>query len=230
MTPTLVCVQIATRTTLVNGLTLFGFAFLCATLSSGAACGQESETTAGSHAAEKRSSGEAKQDAKEERKEGPEEEMEGPEPRTDFTVMFGSDFVRPGSLPRANLSVGMGHVFECLRRDPLGDGITFGYAYENTGAHGFFHSAFGEHSELLGLMRDFPIGRARKVDAYNWLQGGLSSLTGDVHVHNRFSGSESVGLKIHLTRSSAIWVDESYNKVATLPWYTITSVGYTYSR
>ena len=107
--------------------------------------------------------------------------------------------------------------------------MTFAYAYENAGTHGFFYSSFGEHSELLGQMRNFRLSRKHHVDAYNWLQGGLSSLTGDEKVHNRFSWNESVGLKFHLNRKNAIWVQETYNKVVTLPWYTVTSIGYTYS-
>jgi hypothetical protein len=157
------------------------------------------------------------------------EEKELPEPRTDFTLLVGSDFVRPGSLPRANLSLGMGHTFDVLEKDPLGRGVTFGYAYENTGTHGFFHTNFGEHSELLGQMRDFRVWKKHHITGYNWLQGGISSLTGDTKVHNRFSWNETLGVKFHLNRFNAIWVEETYNKVVTVPWYTVTSVGYTYS-
>jgi hypothetical protein len=157
------------------------------------------------------------------------EKGEEPEPRTDITLLVGSDFVRPGSLPRVNLSLGVGHDFEALKKDPLGSGVTFGYAYENTGTHGFFHTNFGEHSELLGQMRDFHLSRKHHIAAYNWLQGGISSLTGDTKVHNRFSFNETVGVKFHLNRFNAIWVEETYNKVVTVPWYTVTSIGYTYS-
>ena len=30
-------------------------------------------------------------------------------------------------------------------------------------------------------------------------------------------------------RSDSVWIQESYNKVVTVPWYTTTSAGYTYS-
>ena len=187
---------------------------------------QEGEPSSSAKAAEHQEGSVEKEDKKEEEKE---EEIEAPEPRTDFTLLIGSDFVRPGSLPRANLSVGVGHVFGFLKKDPLGSGVTFGYAYENTGTHGFFHTNFGEHSELLGQMRDIKLGHMKHVNAYNWLQGGISSLTGDDRIHNRFSFSETIGAKFHLNRSNALWVQESYNKVVTIPWYTITAVGYTFS-
>src|ERR1022692_1621037 len=57
---------------------------------------------------------------------------------TDFFVMPGSDFDRPGLVPRANLNIGIGHTFGFLKKDPLGDELTFAYTYENAGTHGFF--------------------------------------------------------------------------------------------
>jgi len=39
----------------------------------------------------------------------------------DLFVMAGSDFDRPGLLPRANYSIGIGHMFGFLKKDPFGD-------------------------------------------------------------------------------------------------------------
>ena len=156
------------------------------------------------------------------------EEAEEPEPATDLTVFIGSDFVRPGLLPRANLNVAIGHGFHFLRKNPLGSKLTFGYTYENTGTHGFFHTRFGEHTEQLGLLRDIKLGHSERFSAYTIVQAGISSLTGD-KVQNRFSTSPGVGFVTHFSRSQSLWLQELYNKVVTVPWYTVSSVGYTYS-
>ena len=156
------------------------------------------------------------------------EEKEEPEPRTDFTVYVGSDFVRPGGLPRANLQFAVGHKFDGLLKDPLGSVLVFNYAYENAGTHGFFHTQYGSHSEDFGVMRDFHISERHHVSGYNLLQAGMSTLTGDT-VSNHFNFNENVGVKFHINRFNAIWVQETYNKVVTVPWYTVTSIGYTYS-
>src|SRR5580704_1934185 len=50
-----------------------------------------------------------------------------PSTSTDLFVMFGSDIDRPGSLPRANYNIGIGHTFAFLKKDPIGDELTFGY-------------------------------------------------------------------------------------------------------
>src|SRR6516164_6325462 len=68
----------------------------------------------------------------------------------DLFIMFGSDFVRPGLLPRSNYNIGLGHTFGFLKKDPIGDEVTFAYTYENAGSHGFFHTDFGSHTESLG--------------------------------------------------------------------------------
>ena len=72
---------------------------------------------------------------------------------TDLFVMFGSDFVRPGLAPKANYNIGLGHTFAFLKKDPIGDELTFGYTYENGGSHGFLHTPFGSHTEALGIMK-----------------------------------------------------------------------------
>ena len=194
--------------------------------------GQVAEAQEGHPGAEaQRQAGEASEVQSEEKAEGKQEgkeEKEKPEPATDLTIFVGSDFVRPGLLPRANLAVAIGHNFHFLRRDPLGSKLTFAYTYENTGTHGFFHTSFGEHTEQLGLLRDIRLGHSEKFSAYTIVQAGISSLTGD-KVQNRFSTSPGVGLVSHFMRSQSLWVQELYNKVVTVPWYTVTSVGYTFS-
>src|ERR1700739_3315692 len=58
----------------------------------------------------------------------------------DLFVMLGSDFDRPGMLPRANYNIGVGHTFGFLQKDPFGDELTVAYSYENAGAPGFLHT------------------------------------------------------------------------------------------
>ena len=45
---------------------------------------------------------------------------------TDLFVMIGSDFDRPGLVPRSNYNIGIGHTFGFLKKDPFGDELTFG--------------------------------------------------------------------------------------------------------
>src|SRR5580704_16939164 len=52
---------------------------------------------------------------------------------TDLYIMMGSDFVRPGLLPKANYNIGIGHTFGFLKKDPIGDELTFAYTYEDGG-------------------------------------------------------------------------------------------------
>ena len=151
---------------------------------------------------------------------------------TDVFVMAGSDFVRPGLAPRVNLNVGVGHTFSCLKKNPFGDEITFAYTYENAGSHGFWHSNYGAHTEAIGLMKNFSIKgiNSDKLTFYGWPQIGLTSITGGSNVQNRLYGGVGVGAAIHFTKNHAIWVQENFNKVVSFPWYTSTSIGYTYSR
>src|ERR1700758_2473067 len=90
----------------------------------------------------------------------------------DLFIMFGSDLVRPGLLPKANYNIGIGHTFAFLKKNPFGDEITFGYTYENAGSHGFLHTPFGAHTEALGLMKNFAIPKSKRVSGYTWIQGG----------------------------------------------------------
>jgi hypothetical protein len=140
-----------------------------------------------------------------------------------------ADFVRPGLLPRANYNIGIGHTFVFLKKDPIGDEITVSYTYENAGSHGFFRSINGSHTETLGVMKNFALPKTKRVSGYTWIQGGLTSITGNAFVQNRFYNGESLGAIVHLNDYRSIWIQESFNKVVTLPWYTTTSTGYTWS-
>jgi hypothetical protein len=148
---------------------------------------------------------------------------------TDLFVGIGSDFDRPRLLARANYGIGIGHTFGFLKKNPVGDELTSGYTYENAGAHGFLHTDFGEYTENVGLMKNFVLPKTKLVSGYTWIQGGITSYTGNANVRNRFASSASLGAIIHLSYHNSIWIQESYNKVVTVPWYTTSSVSYTYS-
>ena len=143
--------------------------------------------------------------------------------------MFGSDLVRPGSLPRANYNIGIGHTFELLKKDLLGDEITFAYTYENGGSHGFLHTDHGAHTESLGIMKNFGLPRTKFVTGYTWIQEGLTSFTGSGGVQNRFYNGEALGAIVHFTAHNSVWIQEMYNKIPGSPWYTTASIGYTRS-
>jgi hypothetical protein len=148
---------------------------------------------------------------------------------TDLFVMIGSDFDRPGLLPRANYNIGIGHTFGFLKKDPIGDELTFGYTYENAGTHGFLHTADGEHTESAGVMKNFSLPKTKVMTGYTWLQSGVTSFTGHTHVQNRLDSGVSLGAIVHFNNNNSIWLQESYSKVVTVPWYTTSSIGYTYS-
>jgi len=155
--------------------------------------------------------------------------QESPSTSTDLFVMFGPDFDRPGLLPRANYNIGIGHIFGFLKKDPIGDELTFGYTYENAGTHGFLHTAFGEHTESLGVMKNFSLPKTKTVTGYTWIQSGITSYTGNARVQNRLDSGVSLGAIVHFNNSNSIWIQESFSKVVTVPWYTTSSIGYTYS-
>ena len=154
---------------------------------------------------------------------------QAPSTSTDLFVMGGSDFDRPGLVPRANYNIGIGHTFGFLHKDPFGDELTFGYTYENAGTHGFLHTSFGEHTESLGIMKNFSLPKTKVWTGYTWIQSGLTSYTGYANVHNRLDSGLSLGAIAHCSFHSSIWIQESYSKVVTVPWYTTSSIGYTYS-
>lgn len=148
---------------------------------------------------------------------------------TDLFVMIGSDFDRPGLLPRSNYNIGIGHTFGFLKKDPIGDELTFGYTYENAGTHGWLHTPFGEHTESAGVMKNFGLPGTKIVTGYTWLQSGITSYTGNAKVQNRLDSGVSIGAIVHFNNNSSTWIQESYSKVVTVPWYTTFSIGYTYS-
>jgi len=157
-------------------------------------------------------------------------EMGGPSGVTnDLFVMSGSDFDRPGLLPRANYSIGMGHMFSFLKKNPFGDELVFSYMYENAGMHGFLHTAFGEHTESMGLMKNFPLPDTRRLTGYTLMQAGIASFTGNASVQNRMSSGLSLGAIVHFNRHNSAWIQESYGKVITMPWFTTSSIGYGWS-
>jgi hypothetical protein len=130
---------------------------------------------------------------------------------------------------RANYEIGIGHMFDFLKKDPFGDALTFGYMYENSGTHGFLHTAFGEHTESVGVMKNFPLPATKRLTGYTWIQTGITSYSGNPRLQDRLDSSLSLGAIIHLSRHSSIWIQESYGKVVTVPWYTTSSIGYTWS-
>jgi len=91
--------------------------------------------------------------------------------------MLGSDFVRPGLAAKANYNIGLGHTFAFLKKDPIGDELTFAYTYEDGGS-GFWHSQFGSHTESFGVMKNFGLPKTKRVSGYTWVQVGITSLTG----------------------------------------------------
>ena len=107
--------------------------------------------------------------------------------------------------------------------------MTFTYTYENAGSHGFFHTNFGSHTEALGIMKNFNLPKTKVVTGYTWVQAGLTSFTGYAHVENRFYEGDALGAAIHFNHHNGLWIQESYNKIPTVTWYTTTGIGYTWS-
>jgi len=142
--------------------------------------------------------------------------------------MMGSDFDRPGLLPKANYNIGIGHTFAFLKKDPIGDELTFSYTYEDAGS-GFWHSKYGSDTESFGVMKNFNLPKTKRVTGYTWIQGGITTFTGNATLQNHFYDGESLGAVIHFTSHHSIWIQESFNKVLSVPWYTTTSIGYTRS-
>ena len=154
---------------------------------------------------------------------------EGAGTSTDLFIMAGSDLDRPGWLPRANYNIGIGHTFGFLKKDPFGDELTFSYTYENGGSHGFLHTSYGEDTEAVGIMKNFALPKTKRLTGYTWIQGGITSLTGYPAVLNRFYDGEALGMIVHFGNHDSIWIQESFNKLVTIPWYTTSSIGYTRS-
>jgi hypothetical protein len=147
---------------------------------------------------------------------------------TDLFIMLGSDVVRPGNLPKANYNIGIGHTFGFLKKDPLGDELTFSYTYEDAGS-GFWHSQFGSDTESFGVMKNFGLPKTKRVTGYTWIQLGVTTFTGNANLQNHFYNSESIGAIVHFNDHNSIWIQEMFNFVVPTPWYTTGSIGYTRS-
>jgi hypothetical protein len=147
---------------------------------------------------------------------------------TDLFFMLGSDLDRPGWVPAANCNVGIGHTFGFLKKDPFGDEVTLAYTYESGGPN-FWHSTIDSDTESLGIMKNFNLPKTKLVTGYTWVQIGLTSYTGGGLVQNRFYDGESIGAIVHLSNHSSIWIQETFNKIVTVPWYLTSSIGYTWS-
>lgn len=78
-------------------------------------------------------------------------------------------------------------------------------------------------------MKNFALPKTTAVSGYTWLQSGITSYTGYANVRNCFDSSVSVAAILYLNLHGSIWIQETYNKVVTVPWYTTMSVSYTYS-
>jgi hypothetical protein len=78
-------------------------------------------------------------------------------------------------------------------------------------------------------MKNFALPGTKLVTGYTWIQSGLTSYTGNAHVQNRLASSASLGAIVRLNNNNSIWIQETYNKVVTVPWYATSSIGYTYS-
>ncbi len=69
----------------------------------------------------------------------------------------------------------------------------------------------------------------RQLVVGQFRQGGITTLTGGPFVQNRYYDGEALGAIIHFNDHHSIWIQESYNKIVTIPWYTTASIGYTRS-
>jgi hypothetical protein len=132
-------------------------------------------------------------------------------------IMLGSDFVRPGLLPKANDNIGIGHTFGFLKKDPIGDELTFAYTYEDGGS-AFWHSDIGSHTESFGVMKNFGLPKTTRVSGCTWVQIGVSSFTGSARVESHFYDGESLGAVVHFTGHSSVWIQETLNKIIASPW------------
>ena len=54
-------------------------------------------------------------------------------------------------------------------------------------------------------------------------------MTGYPYVLNRFYNGESLGAIVHFSTHHSIWIQETFNKIVTVPWYLTSSIGYTRS-
>jgi hypothetical protein len=146
---------------------------------------------------------------------------------TDLFVMVGSDFVRPGLATNANQHRNRPHLRLPEEGYDRGE-LTFAYTYEDAGS-GFRHSQFGSHTESLGIMKNFGLPKTKRVTGYTWIQLGITSFTGNANLENQPYEGESLGAIVRFKIRSSIWIQETFDKVVTVPWYATASIGYTWS-
>ena len=72
-------------------------------------------------------------------------------------------------------------------------------------------------------MKNFGLPKTNRVSGYTWVQIGISSFTGNAQVQNHFYDGESLGAVVHFNERNSIWIQETFNKIVTSPWYTTTS-------
>lgn len=146
--------------------------------------------------------------------------------KNDFFLMGGSSFVRPGWKGKANVNVGYGRIFESLDGFLLGNEITASYTYENAG-EGFFGANYATHTSTAGVMRMFDLSKRYAV--YTWPVIGMTSMTGGGKVQNRLYAGAGLGFVIRLREGNSIWIQPTYNKVASYPAYASLGIGYVFS-
>lgn len=78
-------------------------------------------------------------------------------------------------------------------------------------------------------MKNFSVPKTTRVSGCTWVQVGVTSFTGNPGIQNCFYDGESLGAVVHFNDHSSIWIQETFNKIVTVPWYTTTSIGYTRS-
>jgi hypothetical protein len=78
-------------------------------------------------------------------------------------------------------------------------------------------------------MKNFPLPATKHLIGYTYAQAGITSFTGNAQLQNRLDSRLSLGAIIHLNLRSSVWIQESYGKVVTVPWFTTSSVGYGWS-
>jgi hypothetical protein len=78
-------------------------------------------------------------------------------------------------------------------------------------------------------MKNFALPTTKILTGYTFVQIGISTFTGTLHLQNHFYNGESLGGIIHFNDHNSIWFQDTFNKIITVPWYTTFSVGYTRS-
>ena len=54
--------------------------------------------------------------------------------------------------------------------------------------------------------KNFGLAKTKRITGYTWVQGGLTSMTGNAYVENRLYDGEALGMIIHFTDHSSIWI------------------------